>query len=93
MKLLSTKWNACWFASPILAHFDPDRATLIQVDASRKGGMGNVLLQQQGDQWELIDSISWWYRSRNAIIELELAAVEWAFRKSKLYLLGMPKLL
>lgn len=38
--------------------------------------MGNVLLQQQGDQWELIDSISWWYRSRNAIIELELAAVE-----------------
>jgi hypothetical protein len=81
-------------APPILAHFDPERETVIQVDASRKNGMGYALLQRHGEMWKLIDANSRWCtdtESRYAIVELELAAVEWAIRKCKLYLLGLQQ--
>jgi hypothetical protein len=81
-------------APPILAHFDPERETVIQVDASRKNGMGYALLQRHGEVWKLIDANSRWCtdtESRYAIVELELAAVEWAIRKCKLYLLGLQQ--
>lgn len=80
-------------APPVLAHFDPGRETVIQVDASRKNGMGYVLLQRHGDAWKLTDTNSRWCRdteSRYAIVELELAVVEWAIRKCRLYLSGLP---
>ena len=80
-------------APPILAHFDPLRETSLQVDASRKNGMGYVLLQKYDEQWRLIDANSRWYtdtESRYAIVKLELAAAEWAVQKCKLDLMGLP---
>jgi hypothetical protein len=74
---------------PVLAHFDPGRETVIKVDASRTKGMGYALLQKHDDHWKLIDANSRRCtptESRYAFIELELAAAEWAIRKSKLYL-------
>jgi hypothetical protein len=69
------------------------RETVIQVDASRKHGMGYALLQRHGDSWKLVDANSGWCsgtESRYAVVELELAAVEWAIRKCRLYLSGLP---
>lgn len=80
-------------APPVLAQFDPSLETSLQVDASRKHGMGYALLQLHGSTWKLVDANSRWCtdtESRYAIVELELAAVEWAMRKCKLYLLGLP---
>jgi hypothetical protein len=85
--------KATLLAPPILAHFDPSRVTSLQVYASRKNGMGYALLQKYDEQWRLIDANSRWCtdtESRYAIVELELAAVEWAIRKCKLYLMGLP---
>jgi hypothetical protein len=78
---------------PVLVHFEPDRETTLQVDASRKNGMGYALLQRHGDTWKLVDANSRWCtdtESRYAIVELELAAVEWAIRNCRLYLSGLP---
>lgn len=66
-------------APPILAPFDPELETSLQVDASRKNGMGYALLQRHEDIWKLVDANSRWCtdtESRYAIVELELAAVE-----------------
>lgn len=45
---------------PVLVHFEPDRETTLQVDASRKNGMGYALLQRHGDTWKLVDANSRW---------------------------------
>jgi len=85
--------KAALVAPPILAPFDPELETSLQVDASRKNGMGYALLQRHEDIWKLVDANSRWCtdtESRYAIVELELAAVEWARRKCRLYLLGLP---
>lgn len=63
---------------PVLVHFEPMRETVIQVDASRKHGMGYALLQRHGDSWKLVDANSGWCsdtESRYAVVELELAVV------------------
>ena len=55
--------------------------------------MEYALLQCNGDSWKLVDANSCWYsdtKSRYAIADLELAAVEWAIRKCRLYLSGFP---
>ncbi len=55
--------------------------------------MGYALLQRHNDVWKLVDANSRWCtdtETRYAIVELELAAVEWAMRKCNLYLLGLP---
>jgi hypothetical protein len=39
---------------PVLANFDPSAETVLQTDASRKSGLGYVLLQRQNDHWKLI---------------------------------------
>jgi hypothetical protein len=39
---------------PVLANFDPSAETVLQTDASRKNGLGYVLLQRQNDHWKLI---------------------------------------
>lgn len=73
-------------APPILTPFDPALETSIQVNASRKNGMGYALLQLHGSKWKLVDANSRWCtdtESRYAIVELELAAVEWAMRKCR----------
>ena len=78
---------------PILAHFEPGLETALHVDASRNKGMGYALLQRHGQQWKLVDANSRWCsptETRYAIVELELAAVEWAVRKNRLFLLGLP---
>ena len=78
---------------PVLVHFEPDRETTLQVDASRKNGMGYALLQRHGGTWKLVDANSRWCtdtESRYAFVELELAAVEWAIRKCRFYLSGLP---
>ena len=81
-------------SAPVLAPFDVTRETMLQVDASVRNGMGYVLLQKHGEIWKLIDANSRWCsdaESRYSVTELELAAVEWAIRKCKLYLLGLPR--
>ncbi|XP_032796135.2 uncharacterized protein K02A2.6-like [Daphnia magna] len=85
--------KAALTAPPILAHFNPELDTALQVDAPRKNGMGYALLQRHNEVWKLVDANSRWCtdtETRYAIVELELAAVEWAMRKCKLYLLGLP---
>jgi len=55
--------------------------------------MGYALLQQHGEIWKLVDANSRWCtdtETRYSIVELELAAVEWAMRKCRLYLIGLP---
>lgn len=55
--------------------------------------MGYALLQKHGEIWKLVECNSRWcsgLETRYAIVELVLAAVEWAMRKCKLYLLGLP---
>ena len=81
-------------SAPVLAPFDVTRETMLQVDASVRNGMGYVLLQKHGEIWKLIDANSRWCtdtESCYSVTELELAAVEWAIRKCKLYLLGLPR--
>jgi hypothetical protein len=71
--------KAALVAPPILAPFDPEQETSLQVDASRKNGMGYALLQRHVEIWKLVDANSRWCtdtESRYAIVELELAAVE-----------------
>lgn len=54
--------------------------------------MGYALLQRHGSVWNLVDVNYRWCtdtESRYAIIELELAAGEWAMRNCQLYLLGL----
>ena len=78
---------------PVLAHFDPALETALHVDASRNNGMGYALLQRHSDNWKLVDANSRWCsdtETRYAIVELELAGVEWAVKKNRLYLLGLP---
>ena len=85
--------KAALMQPPVLAHFDPSLETELLVDASRKNGMGYALRQRHGDDWKLVDANSRWCHdteTRYAIVELELAGVEWAMRKCKLYLLGLP---
>ena len=85
--------KAALSAPPVLAHFNPKLETALQVDASRKNGMGYALLQRHDTVWKLVDANSRWCtdtESRYAFVELELAAVEWAMRKCRLYLLGLP---
>ena len=63
---------------PVVVHFEPDRDTVIQVDASRKNGMGYALMQRHDGGWRLVDANFRWcsdVESRYAIVELELAAV------------------
>ena len=47
-------------APPILANFNPALETSLQVDASRKNGIGYVLLQLHGSTWKLVDANSRW---------------------------------
>lgn len=73
-------------------YFDPALDTVIQVDASKK--MAWVMLSPNGmDTWKLVDRNLRWCsdtKLRYAIVELELAAVEWAIRNCKLYFLRLP---
>ena len=81
-------------SAPILTPFDISHETMLQVDASVRNGMNYVLLQRHDSTWRLIDSNSRWCsdtESRYSVTELELAAVEWATRKCRLFLLGLPK--
>jgi hypothetical protein len=62
-----------------LAHFNLELETTLQVDASRKNGMGYALLQRHNDVWKFVDANSRWCTDTEtgyAIVELELAAVE-----------------
>jgi hypothetical protein len=74
-------------APSVLAHFNQDLETTLQVDASRKNGMGYALLRGRQTVWKLVDANSRWCtdtESRYPIIELELVVVEWAMRKCRL---------
>ena len=78
---------------PVLSTYAPTAETVLQSDASRKNGLGFALLQQQSNQWRLIQCGSRFIsdtESRYAIVELELKAAQWAVKKCRLYLIGMP---
>ena len=77
----------------VVVQFDQLRDTIIQVDTSRKNGIGYALLQRHDDGRRLVDANSRWcsdVESRYAIVELELVAVEWAIRKCQFFLSGLP---
>ena len=77
---------------PTLRLFDTRRETVLVIDASCIFGIGYTLCQV-GDGGKL-HLISWGSlslspaKTRYAPIELEATAIEWAIRRSKLYLLG-----
>lgn len=79
---------------PILANFDPKATEVIlQTDASRKNGLGFILLQRQDKNLKLIQCGSRFVspaESRYAMIELEALAIIWAVNKCRLYLSGLP---
>ena len=80
-------------APPILSTFDPAAETMLLNNASRKNGLGYLLLQRQDSLWKLILCGSHFKLEtevRYAMVELELHAVEWATKKCRLYLLGLP---
>ncbi len=80
---------------PVLTQFDPQLETMLQTNAAIKHEMGYALLKPHGTIWKLVESNSRWctdLETRYAIVELEPAAVEWAVRKCRLYLLGLPKI-
>ena len=78
---------------PVLSTYAPTAETVLQSDASRKNGLGFALLQRHSNKWRLIQCGSRFIsdtESRYAIVELELKAAQWAVKKSRLYLIGMP---
>eukprot|EP00117_Sycon_ciliatum_P038875 scpid16023/ scgid28814/ Transposon Ty3-G Gag-Pol polyprotein; Gag3-Pol3; Transposon Ty3-1 TYA-TYB polyprotein; Capsid protein; p24; Spacer peptide p3; Nucleocapsid protein p11; Ty3 protease; p16; Spacer peptide J; Reverse transcriptase/ribonuclease H; p55; Integrase p61; Integrase p58 len=78
---------------PVLAHFDPSHPTALQTDASRRKGLGFVLLQKHDSEWRLVQCGSRFLtdtESRYAMVELELLAAVWAVHKCRVFLLGLP---
>ena len=86
--------RAALSSPPTLAFYDPRRATRLSTDASRLNGMGCVLQQQQDDEsWSVVQAGSRFVtdtETRYAAIEIEMAAVVWAFKKCRLFLSGLP---
>ena len=76
-----------------LAFYDPGLPTRLSTDASRLHGLGFLLEQKQDDgTWRLVQAGSRFItdtESRYAAVELELAAVAWAFSKCRLFLSGL----
>lgn len=78
-------------SAPILAHFDPAKATYLHTDASGEG-LGAVLLQQDGDDTQRVVS----YASRRLTdaeqryhsSELECLALVWSVQHFRPYLYG-----
>lgn len=51
---LSKQFKAALTSPPVVVHFDPNRETTLQVDASRKNGMGYSYcrnMKTDGDWW------------------------------------------
>lgn len=85
--------KGCLVTPPVLAFFNPTLPTMLQTDASKKNGFGFVLLQRHEEGWKLVQCGSRFVsdvESRYAVIELELAAVNWAVHKCNTYLKGLP---
>ncbi|XP_043209539.1 uncharacterized protein LOC122374691 [Amphibalanus amphitrite] len=78
---------------PILDFYNPTRRTVLETDASRLGGLGFCLRQQdENGNWRLIQCGSRFLtdvETRYAVIELELLALVWACYKADTYLRGM----
>ena len=78
--------------APVLRHYDPQKPTKISADASSYG-MGGVLLQKEGTDWEPV-----FYASRSltdteqryAQVEKEALAVTWCCEKFEDFLVGLP---
>jgi len=80
--------------APILAPFDPNLETKLETDASRLYGLGFDLLQLHGDDWKLVACGSRFLRdveTRYATLELEAIAIEYAMKKCRIYLCGLPE--
>ena len=86
--------RAALSSPPTLAFYDPRLVTRLSTDASKLHGMGFVLQQQQRDEtWSVVQAGSRFItdtETRYAAIELEMAAVVWAFKKCRLFLSGLP---
>ena len=77
-----------------LAFYNLSLPTRLSTDASRLHGFGFLLEQKQADgEWRVVQAGSRFVTDtefRYAAIELELAAVVWAFSKCRLFLAGIP---
>ena len=76
-------------------YYDPSKETKVIVDGSKKDGLGAMLAQKnpKSKNWEVVryDSRPVTAPERNySQIEIESAAIEWANKKYRIYLLGMP---
>ena len=78
--------------APVLAHFDPNRETIVSADASSYG-LGAVLLQkQENGEFQLVAFISHSMtptEQRYAQIEKEALAFTWACERLTDYLMGL----
>lgn len=80
-------------STPVLAHYSPERDTIIAADASN-AGLGAVLLQVQADGYRR--PVSFISRSLTsaeknyAVIEKEALAATWASERFSEYILGAP---
>ena len=77
-------------------YFDPDRSTKLIVDGSKKDGLGSMLTQlnPKTNEWEVIryDSRPVTNTERHySQLEIESAAIEWANRKNRIHLCGLPQ--
>jgi hypothetical protein len=76
-------------SSPILKQFDPNLETALHTDASRRNGLGYVLLQNHPEGWRLVQCGSHFVsdaESRYAMVELKMRGVEWALKACRLFL-------
>ena len=73
-------------------HMTPQQ-TVLMTDALRKNGLGYALLQKELGKLKLVRCESRFVsdtESRYAMVELKLRAAQWAMKKCRLYLMGLP---
>jgi len=84
--------KAALLSPPVRAVYDPEKPTRVMTDASRKNGLGFIMQQKHYDEWKLVQAGSRYINETEAgysMVELELLAVVWAFKKLRVYLRGL----
>ena len=75
------------------AFFEPHLPIVHQTDDAKTPGLGFSVLQRHWDDWRLVQCWSHFLviaEARDAVVNLELTVVLWAYRNCHVYLAGLP---